>query len=1657
MKYLVILLLLIYTCSFGQNFGNEWINYDQKYYKTLVSKEGLYRIPQQQLVTMGASISEFTPSKIQMFWRGQQIAITVSDANLNDIFDPNDYIEFYVLKNNGDLDTLLYDKVEMQANPYLNLYTDSTTYFLTSSNTGPWKRIDQIAYENIGTKINYHLENYHLDFKAFYHEGIRFFTSEGTYLSNYDYAEGFGTNYNTSFEYTIPVNNFISNSGINTQIKIGYMPWLTGSTRSLTINVGSNKTLAPAISQFTTGGNKNGHFKVNVPQLRATNNSFFVGIYLSEDNDKQGILSYLDFNYPQELNYSAQTIKKYKIPVPINTLKAKLEIPYNSAANNLGVLDITNYTDIKSYQYEISSNRLNVSFNPTSDTANVVIVNYDSIQSATLLPVRFKKYFSTDSLFVIISHPSLARSVGSISNPVIEYAKFRNSTLGGNYDTLVADVKDIFDQFLYGNASPAGIRRFCAYLCKDNVLPKYLFIIGKGYDLEPTLRFHKANYYNLVPSFGNPGSDYLYSTGLAGFSKYVQAIPTGRISAKTPEEVLNYLEKIKSHETTSFFLPWRKNVVHLSGGKTQDEGLGFKFFINELTAKAQTNYFGASVTSYSKTTGDAIQIFNLSKELNEGLSLITFFGHSSSNGGDIDIGLVTDPLLGYKNEDKYPIIILNGCKSGNMFTTTESFGENWISANKKGAIGFLGHINYGFVNTLQNYNRILYTRWFNDSINLSKSFGKILQMVNKEYTNNSSNISSFDIGQSTQMALQGDPALKLFPNPKPDFVLTPGSIFVQTFNDEEFTALTDSFKLGIPIKNLGISVYSKLPVYITRTLPNGTQQFYPIALFNSPISSDTIYYTITASDISKAGNNTFEITIDPDNLIDEFSKSNNKITFNVFIPQSGIKCLFPREFSIVNTSKISLIAQSSNLIRANTDYYFELDTSYNFNSPLLRTNIISATSMPIWEDIDLMFNLLKGDSVVFYWRIRYNVQGSNSDTLFANSSFVYIPNSPEGWSQSEFPQFYKNLNSPQVITNKVNKSFDFSNLKQNIDLVAGHGRQSFLKLNGEFIYKPGTPEVGAFGANGILCVAFDQNTLNPYIIQFNRPFNCTGCGNSFIVNRYFVDWPNTPTFSMFNNYLNEVKFGDYLLLVSYNQADFQKWDQDSKNLFTQLFSPTKFNALTNNSAYIFFGRKGLSPLFESANNDFNNSLSFNSDVVASIPFGSITSTTIGPAQSWGSLFREFEVDNPNTDLWSIDVIGIDQDQKETPLISNIKTDAFSLNNIDTKVYPFLKLKAQLKDSANLTPPQLKRWQVVYSNDIPEGSLILDDTDGKYSKIAQLQEGQVHTIDYDFKNISDKPFKSPLIVSYLIKNGSSGKSITIFDTINSVLSAQQTVRLTKSFNTRDWSGDNTIQINVNPNKQKEQYYENNIWTTNIKVLKDNRNPILEVTFDGQRIMNGDIVSASPMIAVSINDENKYILKQDTAGISLLLRKQCAGCNFKQISMSDENVRYYPASTNNKFRIDYNPQKLEDGIYTLCVQGTDASNNSSGVNPYCVDFRVINASSISNFYPYPNPFSNFTRFVFTVTGELVPDEIKIQIMTVSGRVVREILQSEIGPIKIGTNITQYAWDGKDEFGDKLANGVYLYKVSANVSGRAYDHLDVGADKGFKEGFGKLVILR
>ena len=130
--------------------------------------------------------------------------------------------------------------------------------------------------------------------------------------------------------------------------------------------------------------------------------------------------------------------------------------------------------------------------------------------------------------------------------------------------------------------------------------------------------------------------------------------------------------------------------------------------------------------------------------------------------------------------------------------------------------------------------------------------------------------------------------------------------------------------------------------------------------------------------------------------------------------------------------------------------------------------------------------------------------------------------------------------------------------------------------------------------------------------------------------------------------------------------------------------------------------------------------------------------------------------------------------------------------------------------------------------------------------------------------------------------------------------------------------------------------------------------------------------------------------------------------------------YPDS---KFIINWKP-KFTDGTHLIEVLAKDASNNYFDTTGYKINFMVDTDNDIKDVYNYPNPFSNETHFTFNLTGAIKPHEVNIKIYTVAGRLIKEI-DVDVSTLQFGFN--KIFWDGKDQDGNDIANGVYFYKIS------------------------------
>ena len=579
------------------------------------------------------------------------------------------------------------------------------------------------------------------------------------------------------------------------------------------------------------------------------------------------------------------------------------------------------------------------------------------------------------------------------------------------------------------------------------------------------------------------------------------------------------------------------------------------------------------------------------------------------------------------------------------------------------------------------------------------------------------------------------------------------------------------------------------------------------------------------------------------------------------------------------------------------------------------------------------------------------------------------------------------------------------------------------------------------------------------------------------VEYYFIFRQNDPAQldGMLDMLQNAVPDGHYVLVYTWKYLNRNLADQSNPDLFDELIAmgADSIRAVTDSVPYIFFTRKG-DPIgsSEAWGTSIGDLIQLEVDVTSQGNTGGITSPLAGPALSWEALYWNEVPDDPQDSarvlLYGRTPFGTEQllFDRNAPEDS-LTALTFPAFQVDAAQFPWIRLETRLWNDSVVDPrpAQLQRWQLLCG---PAPECAIDPPSGYFNGLEGWYEGQTASVAVAVRNISEYDMDSLLITAWIVDQ--QNERIPLRHGRSSPLPAGGILLDTISFPTQGLGGWNTLVIEANGidsatmrYDQPEMAHFNNIAQLRFEVDVDRENPLLDVTFDGIHILDGDIVSARPEIEVSLDDENPVLLldsPSDTAYFKVFL--QSPDGQLERIYFRDgtgqEQMQFIPADgPENESRIHYRPTFEIDGRYALLVQARDVSNNLSGDNDYRVSFEVINRPTITEVLNYPNPFTTSTRFVFTITGREPPTYMKVQIMTVTGRVVREVTMQEIGTVRVGRNISEFAWDGTDEFGDRLARGVYLYRVIAKLHGEDIEVRSTAAGGFFEQGYGKMYLLR
>jgi hypothetical protein len=200
------------------------------------------------------------------------------------------------------------------------------------------------------------------------------------------------------------------------------------------------------------------------------------------------------------------------------------------------------------------------------------------------------------------------------------------------------------------------------------------------------------------------------------------------------------------------------------------------------------------------------------------------------------------------------------------------------------------------------------------------------------------------------------------------------------------------------------------------------------------------------------------------------------------------------------------------------------------------------------------------------------------------------------------------------------------------------------------------------------------------------------------------------------------------------------------------------------------------------------------------------------------------------------------------------------------------------------------------------------------------------------------------------------------------------------------------------------------------VNDQLGPEIEMYLNDNTFVNGGITNETPMLIAQFFDENGINTVGNGIGHDLMATIDANTAN--PIVLNEYYVSDMDSYQSGSLR--YTLPALSQGKHTLTLKVWDVNNNSSEET---VEFIVQEKKDIAldHVLNYPNPFTTSTEFFFEHNQACSEMEVQVQIMTVSGRLVRTINQTVNTQ---GFRSAGIPWDGKDDFGDQLAKGVYLY---------------------------------
>ncbi len=1593
------IIILLITCIRLNAQSYNWITPGKTYLKLYITDDGIFRINRTDFQNAGISTTTLDPRTVKVLYKGVQLPIYFQ-GEADGVFDAADYFDFYGHRNFGGLTNYrdgYSNEILYSQNEFFNDYSDTSAYFID------WGGASGLRLQNVtsnnsssGYPSPYFLNKIHGEKDKVFSLGKTTNASSDFKYFSTEKVEGEGWYWqqlidNQSLVDSVYMYNVYSSSSPICKAHIRLFPNSIDTHRvQVYLNLQQTEPLIQVLNYQridttvlfpSTLLHDNALNEVNLYYRNHVGPNVFGNIY-ADCYDVEYSCKFIFYQNKLHIDLSTSTDSSTKL----------FKIVGGNSGNPVSLYDAKNNIRITNVQF--SADTLVFSAKSNAD----LFVNNSSADYKRPAIIR-------------------QRSVPDLLNLSAQYLliynkRFENSAEllrahRQSYDTISAvkvETENIYDVFNYGMLHPVAIRNMVRYGYSNWQLPKlkYICLLGRA-SLDPKKNSPLSLYYqNLVPTYGNPPSDGYFSNLYNENFSYYQNISIGRLPAYNEQEASDIVSKIISYDNNrTNYSSWWKKFIFITGGLNAQEQSGFKFTSNSLINSFITpKPINGNIDSiYRNDSGGGISFSfsdSIKNDINRGALFVNYVGHAGN--GTWDNGLENPEEL--NNQEKLPFIFSMTCFTGkNSITEFRGFGERFIYPANKGAIGFVGNTGWTFSGQGINLN----TKFLEA---FSKGNRRLGDMMRYASISDSLNSSSYpDRFTTNTYNLLGDPMTKVHLPAYPEFEIKQSDYSLSNY----YPLVNDPITLKLTPHNYGVTADSvKIRFQILKnniisstkdTILRNFGFYNNIVLYNFRLTSNGIY--------------SMKIRIDPEHWYSNEDQSNNEINFNIPIRNLSFVPLKPVDNSLVKTSSVEIEGLNPTVDpkKNNIKVYLQVDTNSNFQTPVSFVNTVTTGLVSKFN-----FNITSQDtSKIYYWRMNSVINNSDSSGWSPLQRFIYRPISAKLLTDYNV-KIIKDLPGAFNPGDLLNVSFGTSGILLNNFI--GNLKVKSLGNNGaeasEFTFNDHVFRIDGRSYSGLIIIKLNKNT-GQFIEFKNVKMNSPQSSDSVL--SYLNTFDSTHILMMGKAHLSDN--GDSLRPSASNRIkQFGATMIDSLKRFDwfDTYSLIAYDSAgvkkVSEDYHTFTGKPTACPdNWCPAYSEFHPRF-FNTS-------GSVTSL-YGPAFSWKD-FSWNQVLQPNSSL-KFDVIGIDKNSSATTLFQNITSKGnFDLSSINAFVYPMLILKANFSTDSNtgISSPVLKNIILNYT---PPTELVPDNFSFQKSD-SILQEGDSISVKVNYFNLGFIPLNGVVNRWYAFIDGAA-KYYRV-DTIRTPIEIDSLNRSEVRISTKGLRSPNdtiSFYFDTYPLGQQNEFYSfNNIGVTQFVVKGDSLKPRLKITYDGKELVNGELLSARPEIIVQYTDDSRINLTQaDTSTVRIKLDNQyipytmngapnpiLTFLNVESYRLL-ATVKFYPVLSAGEHTIEYDIKDISGNI------GDTIRNN----------FSVITDLKILSLYNYPNPFKTTTDFIFNISGERRPDLGTIKVFTAAGRLVKTV---ELTGLSVGFN--KVSWDGRDNDGDEMANGVYFYKMILN----------------------------